>query len=188
MSPMGDGGGTAAGGGLIQPTLELTAEDALHQPLPDNIPPEMFTGPGLLALADLLPVMTAFVGRDEVYRFVNKPYSDWIGLPRKQMLGMTMRALLGAANYGARKPMIDAALRGERQFFASTYDHPERGTLALQIDYVPWIAPGGAKPEGIVRCHRICSDGRVRDSAIFSITYEEWPQVKERLPALAEGR
>jgi RimJ/RimL family protein N-acetyltransferase len=44
----------------------------------------------------------------------------------------------------------------------------------------------GAKPEGIVRCHRICSDGRVRDSAIYSITYEEWPQVKARLRSLAE--
>lgn len=45
----------------------------------------------------------------------------------------------------------------------------------------------GAKPEGIVRCHRICSDGRVRDSAIYSITYEEWPQVKERLRTFAAG-
>jgi len=46
----------------------------------------------------------------------------------------------------------------------------------------------GAKPEGVVRCHRICEDGRVRDSAMYSITYEEWPQVKERLRELAERR
>jgi PAS domain-containing protein len=123
-----------AGGGPLPPTLELTAEDILHQPLPDSLPAEMFTGPGLLALADLLPVMTAYVDRDEVYRFVNKPYSEWIGLPRKQMLGMTMRELLGDKNYADRKAMIDSALAGERQFFAATYDHPERGTLALQID------------------------------------------------------
>ena len=46
----------------------------------------------------------------------------------------------------------------------------------------------GAKPEGIVRCHRICSDGRVRDSAIYSITFEEWPHVKDRLLPIASAK
>ncbi|HLO20337.1 MAG TPA: hypothetical protein VK192_07580 [Sphingomicrobium sp.] len=43
-------------------TLELSLDDLMQQPLPDNLPHEMFTGPGLLALADLLPVMTAKSG------------------------------------------------------------------------------------------------------------------------------
>ena len=33
--------------------------------LPPGMPPEMFTASGMLALADLLPVMTAYVDRDE---------------------------------------------------------------------------------------------------------------------------
>ena len=37
-------------------TFELTLDDILEKPLPSNLPPEMFTGPGLLALADLVPV------------------------------------------------------------------------------------------------------------------------------------
>src|SRR5689334_385925 len=119
MSAMADGGGKAkTDGGVIQPTLELTAEDALHQPLPDNLPPEMFTGPGMLALADLLPVMTAFVDRDEIFRFVNKPYAEWLMRPRKEILGRSMREVLHENNYPARKPMIEAALAGERKFFA----------------------------------------------------------------------
>src|SRR3569833_1776505 len=70
-------------------------------PLPIDLPPTMFTGPGLLQLADLLPVMTAYVDRDEIFRFVNKPYAEWIGVPRKQIVGMSLRDLLGA-NYEAR--------------------------------------------------------------------------------------
>src|SRR5690348_7475256 len=70
--------------------LDSPLAPAADLPLPIDLPPEMFSGPGLLALADLLPVMTAYVDRGEVYRFVNKPYSEWIGIPRKQMLGMTM--------------------------------------------------------------------------------------------------
>ena len=171
-----------AGGGALPPTLELTAEDILHQPLPDSLPAEMFTGPGLLALADLLPVMTAYVDRDEVYRFVNKPYSEWIGLPRKQMLGMTMRELLGERNYADRKPMIDTALAGERQFFAGTYDHPERGTLALQIDYVPWVTPGG-RVEGFVVVLNDVTEQRIAERSLRE-SEERFRRIANSAPAL----
>jgi PAS domain S-box-containing protein len=118
-------------------------------PLPINLPATMFTGPGLLQLADLVPVMTAFIDRHHVIRFMNKPYADWFGKPRREIIGKTMRELLGEATWAERRPMIEAAMAGERQFFAATFEHPDRGTLALNIDYVPWIAPGGSKVDGI---------------------------------------
>jgi len=39
----------------------------------------------------------------------------------------------------------------------------------------------GAKQEGILRKHLILPSGRVRDSVIFSITDDEWPEVKETI-------
>jgi RimJ/RimL family protein N-acetyltransferase len=39
----------------------------------------------------------------------------------------------------------------------------------------------GAKQEGILRKHLILPSGRMRDSVFFSITDEEWPEVKSRL-------
>jgi RimJ/RimL family protein N-acetyltransferase len=39
----------------------------------------------------------------------------------------------------------------------------------------------GAKQEGILRKHLILPNGRVRDSVLFSILDEEWPEVKQRL-------
>ena len=45
----------------------------------------------------------------------------------------------------------------------------------------------GAKQEGVFRKHLILPSGRVRDSVVFSITDDEWPEVKSRLMArLAE--
>jgi len=39
----------------------------------------------------------------------------------------------------------------------------------------------GAKQEGILRKHLILPSGRIRDSVVFSIIDEEWPEVKARL-------
>jgi len=39
----------------------------------------------------------------------------------------------------------------------------------------------GAKDEGILRSHMIMPGARIRDSAVFSIIAEEWPEVKARL-------
>ena len=119
-------------------------------PLALELPAAMFTGPGLLALADLLPVMTAYLDRDFRYRFINKPLAEWLGQPRADMLGRPMAEVVGEEAFAARKPRLEAALAGERQFFAATFEHPERGTVAAQSDYVPWVNPGNGDVEGIV--------------------------------------
>ncbi|WP_269617619.1 GNAT family N-acetyltransferase [Zhongshania sp. BJYM1] len=41
----------------------------------------------------------------------------------------------------------------------------------------------GAKQEGILRNHVVMSNGRVRDSVVFSIINTEWPGVKQHLSA-----
>jgi RimJ/RimL family protein N-acetyltransferase len=39
----------------------------------------------------------------------------------------------------------------------------------------------GARLDGVLRSHRVCDDGRVRDSAVYSVLRDEWPAVRERL-------
>ena len=47
----------------------------------------------------------------------------------------------------------------------------------------------GAKQEGILRKHLILPSGRIRDSVVFSIIDDQWPEVKTRLTSkLAETR
>jgi RimJ/RimL family protein N-acetyltransferase len=45
------------------------------------------------------------------------------------------------------------------------------------------IAALGAVREGVLRKHKLCWDGFVRDSVIFSITDGEWPSIKSSLEA-----
>jgi PAS domain S-box-containing protein len=129
--------------GPASATLELSLDELLAQPLPRHMPAEMFTGPGLIALADLLPMMTAFVDRDEVVRFINKPMAEFLEQPRHEMLDRPVRAMMGEDTYRERKPLIEAALAGERQFFVAEFQHPSRGKVAVQAQYVPWTAPDG---------------------------------------------
>ncbi len=111
--------------------------------LPPGMPPEMFTGPGMLAVADMLPVMTAYYDRGCVLRFLNKALAEWLERPRHEVLGRHFREALGEEAFERRKPMIEAALGGERQFFVAGFDHPALGPVVAQTEYVPWAGPDG---------------------------------------------
>jgi PAS domain S-box-containing protein len=145
--------------------LDLSIDDILHQPLPDQLPPEMFTGPGLLALADLLPVMTAYIDRDQVVRFLNKPLADYFDQKRSELLGLPVREVMGEETYAERKPLIEAALAGERQFFVAEFPHPTRGPAAIQAEYIPWTRPDGTIP-GIVMVIKDVTEQMVAERAL----------------------
>jgi PAS domain S-box-containing protein len=140
--------------------------DSGEAPLPLDLPAAMFTGRGLMTLADLVPVMTAFIDRDCRYRFVNKALSDWLERQRREMIGRTMRDVLGEAIWAHRKPFIAAAMAGERQFFASVFDHPSRGPLAVQTDYVPWVDPATGDIDGVVIVVTDVSEQRTTEKAL----------------------
>jgi N-acetyltransferase len=54
-------------------------------------------------------------------------------------------------------------------------------TDALNVRSRKAIERLGAKQDGTLRAHRICYDGRIRDSVLYSITDKEWPIVKKHL-------
>lgn len=56
-------------------------------------------------------------------------------------------------------------------------------TNSLNIKSRTALARICAREEGVIRNHMVCSNGRVRHSALFSITDEEWPMVKLDLDA-----
>jgi PAS domain S-box-containing protein len=122
----------------------LTPEPAAgFEPLVTALGGGVLDFPAMLAIADVLPVMAAYVDKDFTYRFVNKPFAEWFERPRKEILGRTMPELIGETIFAERREILEAALGGERQLFAAEYEHPQRGLQALQVDYVPWANPAG---------------------------------------------
>ena len=128
-------------------------------------------GPGtfdfaqMLAIADALPVALAFVDRDLRYRFVNQALAEFFERPRGDMLGLTMGEILPPAAMADRKPMLDAALAGERQWFAADFDHPTRGPLAIQSEYLPQVGSDG-EVFGLVLLISDVTEQRVSERAL----------------------
>jgi len=120
----------------------------------------------MLAIADILPVMVAYIDRDLVYRFVNRPLAEWLGRERKDILGRSIRDVIGAEAFAAREPMFAAALAGQRTFYASEFTHPERGAVAVQSDYVPWADASG-EVRGIIILFEDVTERRVSERALM---------------------
>ncbi len=146
-SGTGDEGGRTRGvrtevnGGPIKAAADLATLP--FDQLPRGLPAEVFTAPGILALADVLPVMVAFVAPDLTLGFVNQPLADWFEIPRRELVGMKVADIIGKQQVTQRQPIYQRALAGERLFFASEFIHPTRGTVALQSHFVPWADPDG---------------------------------------------
>ena len=163
-------------------TLELSLDELLHQPLPEHLPPEMFTGPGLLALADLLPIMTAYVDCGQILRFLNQPLADYFEQNRSELLGLPIREVMGEETYAERRPLIEAALRGERQFFVASFPHPSRGAAAIQAEYVPWQGPDGAVA-GVVMLIKDVTEQMVAERALKE-SEARFRRIANQAPAL----
>jgi len=119
----------------------------------------------MLAIADALPVLIAYLDTNQRYLFINKALADWFELPRKDILGRTMRDVLGEDAYRAREPLVRAALAGERQWFAASFDHATRGQLAVQSEYVPQMSASG-EVEGIVILVQDVTEQRVAERSL----------------------
>jgi len=74
----------------------------------------------LRAIADNLPVLIAVVDRDEVYRFCNETYRDWLGVDPASIVGCRLKDVSGLAEYTVIKPFVVRALAGESVTFEHT--------------------------------------------------------------------
>jgi diguanylate cyclase (GGDEF)-like protein/PAS domain S-box-containing protein len=90
----------------------------------------------LRIITDNLPALVSYIDAQERYRFNNRAYEEWLGMPRAEMAGRRVRDIWGEEVYARLKPSIERALRGERVSYeyAANEGGTERHVLA---SYVP---------------------------------------------------
>jgi PAS domain S-box-containing protein len=61
-------------------------------------------------IADNVPALFSYVDADGCYRFVNKRYEEFFGIPPTQIIGKHLRDVLGEATYDEIKGRVETAL------------------------------------------------------------------------------
>jgi diguanylate cyclase (GGDEF)-like protein len=86
--------------------------------------------------------MLAYWDARQVCRFANKAYEEWFRRSLQDLLGTTMRDLLGPL-YEKNLPYIEGALAGERQVFERAIPRPRGGAPRHSLaTYIPHFVDG----------------------------------------------
>lgn len=97
----------------------------------------------LRLITEHLPALIAHVGADLRYRFVNRCYEQWHGVPAEKIVGRHVRELLGDGNYEKVKDQIRLVLSGQQTTFQNDIVNPRTGPRSVVTTYVPEIDSKG---------------------------------------------
>jgi len=130
----------------------------------------------LRALAANVPAMFSYVDAGEVYRYTNRLYEQHHGRSADQIVGKSVRELLGAENYARAKPHIAKALAGETERYESTFSFTD-GVHTMDVVLVPELDAQGRTQGFYTLVHDI-----TKRKALEQRLYER----EERLRAIVE--
>jgi len=94
-----------------------------------------------LFLLDHLDAMVAYWDANEVCIFANNAYRRWFGKTKDEVVGHTLRELLGPI-YPLNAPYIKAALEGRKQVFEREIPSPTGAVRQSLATYTPHIIDG----------------------------------------------
>jgi PAS domain S-box-containing protein len=97
----------------------------------------------LEVIFDSVPALLSYIDAREVYRRVNRAYEEYFSMCRDQIVGKTVREIVGADQYARSKPNIDRVLKGESVRFESRMPDGRGAVHDLSLTYTPDVAADG---------------------------------------------
>lgn len=88
-------------------------------------------------IADNVPALVSYIDEDGCYRFVNKRYEEWFGLPRTEIVGKHCREVLGEATYELIRDRVEEAISGHQVCYEEALPYARGGTRWVLAEYVP---------------------------------------------------
>ncbi|WP_380937902.1 PAS domain-containing protein [Sphingomonas floccifaciens] len=98
----------------------------------------------LRLVADSLPVLIGFIDSDLRYRFANRAYEDWFYLSPKDVVGRSVRDVVGDEGFAVREAGMRAALAGEPVQLFIPWPHRDGRRREAEIRYLPHKTASGA--------------------------------------------
>ncbi|MBX2864670.1 MAG: PAS domain S-box protein, partial [Leptolyngbyaceae cyanobacterium MAG.088] len=96
----------------------------------------------LRTITNALPVLIAYIDANERYRFNNRAYEDWLGVPYQSLAGQSLATALGPFIYNTIQPYLHQALNGESVTFEVEYANGDRPYRWVNVSYQPDIQAG----------------------------------------------
>ncbi|QLE50190.1 PAS domain S-box protein [Nostoc sp. C057] len=147
-------------------TERKRAEAALHQREDE-----------LRLITNAVPVQISYVDTQQRYRFNNKKYEDWFGLPASEIYGKHIREILGESVYQSILPYVEAVLSGEEVTYETQLPHKDGTNHYINVSYVPQFSEQG-KVEGFVAL--------ITDITLHKLAEAALKQSEKRLKTLTE--
>ncbi len=97
----------------------------------------------LRLIADALPACISYIDTEGCFRFNNKTYEEWYGMPVDEITGRHVQDIMGAEQYESTRESIEAALRGEQVMYEIDAEFSEGKKRNLSIIHVPHFGPSG---------------------------------------------
>ena len=91
----------------------------------------------LRLITDNVPGCISFLDRSQHYRFVNRTYEDWFGCRRTDLLGRSVREVIGEAAYQRVAGFIERVLQGGSVSYEAALPYRDGGTRHVVAHLVP---------------------------------------------------
>ena len=96
----------------------------------------------LRLVTDSLPVLIAYLDHEERFQFANQAYEAWSNQTPDELLGQTVRAVVGERTYSKIRECIGKALAGEQQDFDVEMPYRRDFMKHIHATYVPDVQKG----------------------------------------------
>lgn len=94
-------------------------------------------------ILDSLPVLIAYCNRDAVYQYCNERYREWFKIPPEQVLGKTVREVIGDGPFAKVEHHIRKVLSGERTTFEKSLEFKHGEPRYVRVEYIPHVNENG---------------------------------------------
>ena len=122
-------------------TVELiTVNRNLHQEINDRMQAEAALRQSeeqLRLITNALPVLIAYVDKQQRYRFNNKAYEDWLGQSSSKIYGRLLQKIWGEEGYQRMQPYVETALSGRAVSYENEIRLANGAVRSVEVTYIP---------------------------------------------------
>ena len=152
----------------------------------------------LRLITNNMPALIAYADRHQRYRFNNQVYEHWLGQSPKDIYGLAIEQVMGAAYYQTIRGHIETALAGEEVTYESELTFKDGRCRSMSVTYIPHVdvnGEGSPQVKGFFALTMDISDRkaieRMKDEFIAVVSHElrtPLTSIHTSLKLMATGR